>query len=220
MKKINVTDLVCMNDYCTSHHLIVRLDYACTDNLLFGEAIYRPNAALWLHKDLAQAVLCAAQNFYDHHGFRLVVFDGLRTVEAQAKMLTTRRVLENPHWLEKPALLSSPGSGGHPRAMAVDVTLMDEAGDLLDMGTPFDYLAKSPHPAENPAHRDYEGHTPEVMRNRGLLTRGMMDAAETASCPLWPLPQEWWDFRLPPEVYGQYAPLSEDDLLPAQKLMA
>ncbi len=220
MKKINATDLVCVNDYCTSHHLIVRLDYACTDNLLFGEVIYRPDAALWLHKDLARVVLCAAQNFYDHHGLRLVVFDGLRTVEAQAKMLTTHRVLDNPHWLEKPALLSSPGSGGHPRAMAVDVTLLDEAGDLLDMGTPFDYLATSPHPAENPAHRDYQGHVPEIMRNRDLLTRGMLDAAEIVSCPLWPLPQEWWDFRLPPEVYGQYAPLSEDDLLPAQKLMA
>jgi D-alanyl-D-alanine dipeptidase len=46
----------------------------------------------------------------------------------------------------------------------------------------------------------------------------MMDAAEQAGVELFPLPQEWWDFRLPAEIYGQYAPLADEDLPPAMRM--
>lgn len=219
MKKIEASDLVLMNDYSSAYPLRINVAYAQPDNLLFGEAIYRRQAGLWLHKDLAQIVLKAAQHCYDRHGYRFILYDGLRTVEAQEKMLRTQRVKDNPHWLDEPRLLSPPGAGAHPRAMAIDVGLMDGQGALVDMGTPFDYLAENPYPQHNPAHRDYKGHNAAIMNARKILDNAMLYAAQDQQRDLFLLPEEWWDFRLPYPVYSAYAPLSEDDILPQQKLL-
>lgn len=195
----------------------IDLAYAGPGNLLFQETIYRPDARLWLHEDLAKIVMLAARTLHQNHGLSLVVYDGLRTVEAQQKMLETRRVRDNPHWLEEPRLLSPPGAGGHPRGMAVDVALEGPQG-LLDMGTEFDYLAENAAPAYNPAHREHPDLPPEIRNNRDLLTRAMLDAAKSLKLKLLPLPEEWWDFRLPRAVYEQYEPLSDADL-PSQMRM-
>jgi D-alanyl-D-alanine dipeptidase len=195
----------------------IELAYARPDNLLFGEMIYRPQARLWLHEDLAAIVLLAARDLQKNHGLNLVVYDGLRTIEAQTKMLETQRVQDNPHWLEEPRLLSPPGTGGHPRGMAVDVALEGSNG-LLDMGTAFDYLAENARPAHNPAHREHPGLSPEIRRNRDILTGAMVRAGENLKIPLLPLPEEWWDFRLPRSVYEQYEPLSDAALPPMMRM--
>ncbi|MBL4804673.1 MAG: hypothetical protein JKY71_07385, partial [Alphaproteobacteria bacterium] len=43
-------------------------------------------------------------------------------------------------------------------------------------------------------------------------------AAHKLGITLFPLPQEWWDFRLPPAYTDQYAPLSDADLPPHMRL--
>lgn len=204
---------------CENEALRVDLAYARNDNLLFGERIYRADAGLWLHKNLAAVVLEAARRCFRDHKCSFVLHDGLRTVEAQDKMLRTARVIKNPQWLAEPGLLSKPGAGGHPRAMAVDVSLVDENGQALDMGTPFDFLSDDPGPLRNPAHRQHTKLSRDAVRNRGFLTNAMMGAAESLNVALLPLPQEWWDFRLPKEIYEQYAPLSENDLPEEMRLM-
>lgn len=188
----------------------VELAYAREDNLLFGERIYRPDAGLWLHTDLARVVGRAAQSLFQRQ-YRLVLYDGLRTTEAQEKMLETQRVRENPHWLEEPRLLSPPGAGAHPRGMAIDCSIETLEGVLLDMGTAFDFLAADPSPQANPAHRDF-AHNTDIAVNRALLDDAMCEAAAALRIDLHLLPQEWWDFRLPPDIYEAYAPLSDTDL--------
>ena len=179
---------------------------------MLGEAIYRRNARLWLHEDLARIVLLACRICRKNHGFHMVLYDGLRTVEAQQKMLETVRVQQNPHWLEEPRLLSPPGAGGHPRGMAIDIALETPQGQLLDMGTPFDFLAENAMPEHNPAHRQHSGLTANIRQNRHILENVMMQAAQILNIPLLPLPQEWWDFRLPSSIYERYNPLSDADL--------
>lgn len=196
-----------MDLFTADYPIIIDPAYARADNLLFGARIYRSDARLWLHIDLARVVVLAARLIHDQSGYACVLYDGLRTIEAQAAMLDTQRVRENPHWLEEPRLLSPPGTGAHPRGMAIDMALVDADGGLIDMGTKFDDLTEK-------AHRDYT-HAPQVLQNRAILTNGMMEAARQLETPLWPLPQEWWDFRLPPEVYESYDPLS-DHILPPQ----
>lgn len=212
MIKIHPEDLICMNAMAQQTPFRVDLAYAKADNLLFGERIYTANAQLYLHKDLARIVIKAAKKCYENHGVIFVLYDGLRTTDAQSKMMQTQRVLQNPHWLEEPRLLSPAGAGGHPRAMAIDIGLMDENKCLLDMGTPFDFLAANPHPDHNPAHRAYKGHSAEIMKNREILDSCMMSAAQELDLPLTPLAEEWWDFRAPASVYNQYAALSDADL--------
>ena len=206
---IQPQDLVCMNKYEGTHHYRVDLAYAQTDNFLFGERIYRENARLWLHESLADIVKNAATYCLENHNLRYILYDGLRTTDAQEAMIKTRRALDNPHWLEKPRLLSLPGAGGHPRGMAIDIGLETLDGELIDMGTAFDYLSENPE--SNPAHRAFP-HNQDIMDNRKILDDSMKQAAESLNTPLLPLPEEWWDFRLPSDLYGQYEPLSESGL--------
>lgn len=212
LKTISPSDLIPMDQYCDDYPITINLAYQhdCAPNI-FGK-IYRDGARLWLHKDLAQVVLGAAK-IVSAQGYGLVLYDGLRTVEAQALMGQSNIVKANPHWLEEPGrLLSPPGAGAHPRGMAIDLSLADENGDSVDMGTDFDYLAENSQAAHNPAHREFEGLDKNTQNNRALLTDAMVKSSKSLSFPLLPLPQEWWDFRFPTQIYEQYAPLNDADL--------
>lgn len=215
LQAINPASLVEMNAF-TGPALRVECAYARDDNLLFGERIYRADAKLWLHADLAGIVLKAAE-MAQKSGYRLILYDGLRTVEAQEKMLRTDQVKKNPQWLEEPRLLSPPGAGAHPRGMAIDLSLETAAGALLDMGTPFDFLAASPAPEHNQAHRLHPQPS-EIARNRALLDGFMRGASESLNIPLFFLPQEWWDYRLPTEIWQNYAPLHDRGLPPERRM--
>jgi D-alanyl-D-alanine dipeptidase len=216
-KKIPSSDLIAMTNFAAQNLLRIDLAYARSDNFLFGERIYRPDAHLLLHKTLAAIVERAAQRAKSA-GYSLILYDGLRTTTAQEKMLHTQRVMDNPHWLQEPRLLSPPGSGAHPRGMAIDLSLQTAEGQLLDMGTVFDFLANNAAATHNAAHRYYVHLMPEYAQNRAVLNGFMIQAAEECKTPLFLLPQEWWDFRLPAEYYEQYEPLSDDDLPTAMRL--
>ncbi|MCB1563933.1 MAG: D-Ala-D-Ala dipeptidase [Alphaproteobacteria bacterium] len=216
--RVQSETLIPMEPFADKLPLRVELAYAREDNTLFGERIYRPQARLFLYKDLAE-IVCGAAARLGRAGYRLILYDGLRTMEAQARMLETARVRANPHWLEEPRLLSPPGAGAHPRGMAVDCGVETEKGVLLNMGTVFDFLADSSAPAHNPAHRDYPHLSEEVRRNRAVLDMVMRESAVSLGSDLFPLPQEWWDFRLPPSFYERFAPLSDSDL-PEEMRMA
>lgn len=184
---------------------------------IFGMALYRPEARLWLHKEFAEIVTLAAERCHRETGYLFVLKDGLRTVEAQALMQTTDIVKANPHWTQEPnRLLSPPGKGGHPRGMAVDIVLETQSGALVEMGTRFDHLTKNP--AINPARRGFEGISAEAKANRQLLEDFMVAAAKDLNKPMLPLPSEWWDFRFPASYSEQYAPISDRDLPPHMRM--
>lgn len=216
MQKIDSRELIDMAEMLSDLPVRIELAYALEDNLLFDERIYRADAKLWLHVRLAKIVEIAARSLVGSD-YRLVLYDGLRTTTAQEKMLSTKRVQDHPHWLEEPRLLSPPGKGAHPRGMAIDVSLEHREDGLLDMGSAFDYLSDDPSPKGNIAHRHYE-HSDEVMQNRKMLDDLMLKAAEAYGEELLLLPQEWWDFRLPPTVYEVYASLSDEDLPLAMRM--
>lgn len=210
--KLTADLLIPMDQFEKGDPVRVDIAYARDDNLLFGQRIYSKNARLWLHRDLAEIVCAASRAIHKKYGYYCMLYDGLRTVDAQEAMLITQRVQDNPDWLEEPnRLLSPPGAGAHPRGMAIDIALEDASGRPLDMGTPFDDLSER-------AHRDYP-HTEDVQDNRAVLCDAMMQAARALGRPLLPLPAEWWDFRFPPDVYESYAPLSDSDLPDDMRMM-
>ena len=211
IKTINAEDLICMDNYAEEHNFRVDLAYASSGNLLFGERIYREGSKLWLHKDLAKITLRAAEICFEKHDLHFVLYDGLRTIEAQSAMMETRRVKDNPHWLEEPRLLSPAGTGGHPRGMAIDIGLENSEGELIDMGCAFDYLAEDPTAEHNPAHRKYN-HPQNIVNNRKILDDCMNRSAQLLNIDIVMLAEEWWDFRIPADIYNRYAPLSDAEL--------
>jgi D-alanyl-D-alanine dipeptidase len=181
---------------------------------IFGTALYRPGAALWLHILFAPIVLEAARLLAERHNTGLILKDGLRTMEAQVAMQETAIVKANPQWCEGPSrLLSLPGQGGHPRGMAVDVAPYDlTSGAPWDMGTVFDTM----HPS---SARAYTGFHESVLIRRARLEKAFVDAAASSDLPMLPLPSEWWDFRFPASFSERYAPVS-DNILPPHMRMA
>ncbi len=218
IKTIKIEDLVCMDDYADTYHYAVDLAYARADNILFREQVYKSDAKLWLHKDLAEIVFEAAQTCYEEHGMRFVLYDGLRTIEAQESMSQTQRVRDNPSWLEPPRMVSRPGKGGHPRGMAIDVGLMADDGSLLNMGCAFDTISEHTDEVRNLAHRKH-AHTDDILANREILNQSLLNAAKNQDKSLHMLRAEWWDFRLPLSVYREYQPVSEADLPEHMKLI-
>lgn len=219
LKIIPAADLVALDDFVGVEPLRVDLVYAKADHPrnIFGTAIYRPDARMWAHKDLARVIVAAARLCFARSGLIFEVKDCLRTVEAQEKMRQTEIVRRNPHWLVEPnRLLSPPGLGAHPRGMAVDVVLLDAQGREVDMGTPFDYLTEDR--ANNPAARSFTNFPAGVLANRRLLESVMVEAGTALGMPIYPLPQEWWDFRFLPDYTRGFAPITDAELPPAQRM--
>lgn len=217
-KTIDPSKLIPMDLCAQFYPLQVQLAYAHDKAPnIFGK-IYHDDAKLWLHEDLAKIVCLAAKNLNDETGYNLVLYDGLRTHNAQAEMAEADIVKANPQWMEEPRLLSPPGAGAHPRGMAIDISVLDENGHLIDMGTDFDHLAEEQGAEKNPAHRSYKKMGDEHAKNRALLTDPMVEAAKTLEFNLVAYPEEWWDFRFERDFYEEYAPLY-DDALPAEMRM-
>lgn len=217
MKQILPSELVPFDLVAADNGMAVDLVYAKPHHSenIFGP-IYHPKARMWGHIDMVVLVALAARHLRKTKGWTLVVKDCLRPVEAQQKILMTKPVLQHPEWLDEGGFLSSPGKGGHPRGMAVDLAAIDKAGMVVDFGTPFDAFAASPLPELNPAHRQHPHISGQVQQNRKTLDDAMCRAAERMGRELILLQSEWWDFRFPSSETSEYAPLKEDDLEPWQ----
>lgn len=168
----------------------------------FGK-IYREGAKIWVHKDLAKITLHAAEILYAEKGWDLKVMDCLRTIEGQEGM---QSVVKQNNWSED--YVSSPGSGAHPRAMAIDLVPVDAVtGKVIDMGSAFDHFGDK-------SGRNSPDLTETQKQNRNALNSAMLRAANELGMgqDLELLASEWWDFRFNKERWSQYPALSDLDL--------
>lgn len=219
MKSLDINDLIPMDLFSSDSPLGIEVMYA--GPLSFCGPVYRPDARLSLHRDMAEVVLLTAHLLQQRANGTLMLYDGLRTTTVQALICDTPIVKAHPHWTAEGPLrmFAPPGKGGHPRGMAVDVSVRAPDGTLWDMGTIVDALpAGGADRDTNPAHREYPQLRPLVRRNRDLLTNAFIEAAELLGRVIRPLPTEWWDFRFPDDIYNAYAPLSDADVPPSLRL--
>ncbi len=207
MRYVNARDLVLMAEFEKQFPIEIDLVYSQPDhaNNHFG-SVYSKKAKLWCHKDIAKITLLAAKKLEEHCGWKLRIFDCLRTIEAQ-------EIMANKGF--DSSLVSLPGSGAHPRAMAIDVQPVDRCRNLVDMGTPFDHFANDL--TDNPAARNYTkfiscAEAFEYRSKRSTLETAFRWAATKLNLKMLPLPQEWWDFRLDESIWTQFAPINENSL--------
>ncbi|HPD82265.1 MAG: M15 family metallopeptidase [Alphaproteobacteria bacterium] len=208
-KKINPSELLPFSLFIDREPIQIDLVYADANHPrnIFETAIYQPTAQLWAHKDIAAITLLTARILNKKYGWVLELKDCLRTVEAQAAMQETDIVKAHPEWcIDGPdRMLSPPGLGAHPRAMAIDVCVFDKNNEEVNMGTPFDHMGPE-------SARNYQNFSKAVLDHRKKLEDAFILSAKMLALPLYLVASEWWDFRLPAEIYNKYSPLSDADL--------
>lgn len=151
----------------------IDLKYATADNLT-GQPIYRYARCL-LHADAAKA-LAKSIGIANVAGYSLLILDAYRPPAAQAILW---QACPNQDYVA-PLTRGS----NHSRGTAVDVTLIDEQGEIVDMGTGFDEMSEHSHPYHPavPVH---------AQRNRLMLNAIMLGGGFTG------IATEWWHFELP-----------------------
>ena len=150
----------------------IEMRYATTNN--FTGAVIYPCGRFFLRREAADA-LAKARRILAGKGYGLKLFDGYRPRPAQQKL-----------WDKVPDrnYVAPPWEGSmHNRGVAVDLTLTDNRGRELDMGTPYDFFGPE-------AHSDYQKLPEEVLLRRRLM-REAMEAAGFRG-----IRTEWWHFSL------------------------
>lgn len=163
----------------------VHLVYATSDNFM-RETVYTGITRAWLHPDAARKLITAQQLLKkEHPELTLVIYDAARPMSVQRKMWSLVRGTDKVNYVSNP----SNGGGLHNYGMAVDVTILDPAGQPLPMGTPFDFFGEEAHTNNEEALLASEKITREEFDNRHLLRRIMRNAGFRT------IPYEWWHFN-------------------------
>jgi len=153
------------------------LRYA-TDNNFVDEQMYECGKCFI--REEAYAALRSIRTVLKAKGYGIILYDCYRPKPVQQKL-----------WNKVPnaSYVTPPSRGSmHNRGVALDLGLIDKAGNILDMGTEFDYFGRE-------GHHDYYNHPKEVLDNRKLL-KSTMEQYNFAS-----IRTEWWHYSY---VIGEY----------------
>lgn len=161
----------------------VELRYATPHNFV-GRDMYAGFDCAWLHRHAADGLARVAASLRAvRPDLRVLVLDALRPQRVQALMWESLEGTDLRQYLAEPVRGSI-----HSFGMAVDVTLIDVAGQELDMGTPFDDLTERSHPALETALVERGELTAAHIHHRQILRDAM-------SANGWQgISTEWWHF--------------------------
>lgn len=167
------------------------LKYTTTDNFM-GKDAYGDLTDCYLQKDVAEMLKRAQKNLQEKHkGYHFIVYDGARPFTVQKKMWDIVKGTDKAHYVAKPDAKGSM----HNYGCAVDLSVVDDKGVPLDMGTAFDHLGTE-------ARTDIEAD----LLKQGKITQKQLDnrlilreAMEKEGFKV--LKREWWHFNAFPDSY-------------------
>lgn len=165
--------------------LRIDLMYARADNFL-QKAVYKGITRAWLRPEAARMLVEANRALKkEHPHWTLIVYDAARPLSVQRLMWQIVRGTAHTSYVSNPAN----GGGLHNYGMAVDVTIADETGRPLPMGTPVDYFGAEAHTDQEEKLVETGRISREAYENRRLLRRVMRSAGFRI------IPYEWWHFN-------------------------
>ncbi len=177
--------------------LVVEMRYF-GDNNFVGRPIDGYEQPLCLLTRQAAAALDEVARDLQPRGLKLKVFDCYRPRRAVAHFLRWAQAIEDLRRkaafypdMDKSALFTDgyvASRSGHSRGSTVDLTLVNEAGGELDMGTPFDFLSPRSSPSDTRV-------SAQARTNRALLASAMSRRGFR------PYAKEWWHFTLRGEPF-------------------
>ena len=164
--------------------IVVDLMYAKGDNFV-GEVMYDFSDA-YLYPEAAKAVVYANKILARlHPGWRLCVYDATRPMAVQQKMWDKVQGTKMQNYVSNP----KNGGGLHNYGLAVDVSIVNQVGDSIDMGTKVDALTYLSH-IDNEEELAEQGKISwQAVENRRLLRRVMREAGFLT------IRTEWWHFN-------------------------
>jgi D-alanyl-D-alanine dipeptidase len=163
--------------------IAVDLRYASADNFV-GRDLYSPYDCAWLHRDAAAALEQVVAWLARHRpGHTALVLDALRPQRVQEQLWAALDGTDLQMYLANPERGSI-----HSFGMALDITILDDAGEELDMGTGFDDLTERSHPALEAQMLARGEITLAQVANRQLLRDAMFHAGFRG------INTEWWHY--------------------------
>lgn len=154
----------------------------------------------YVRKSVADMLIKAAHTLPD--GMHIKVWDAWRSIETQTYLYNKyyNRIKQEYPYLKDPELterveqfISKPGHNYlHGTGGAIDVTLVDDNGNDLNMGTQFDEF-------NNKTRTDYFEHryNLRILFNRRILYDAMINAGFVNN------PEEWWHFDYGDAIWAE-----------------
>jgi zinc D-Ala-D-Ala dipeptidase len=177
--------------------LIVEMRYAGAHNFV-GRPIDGYEAPRCLLSQTAATAIAEMARDIAPRGLRIKVFDCYRPTRAVMNFVRWARDLKDTAGkaefypeVDKRTLFRDgyiASQSGHSRGSTIDMTLANDDGHELDMGTPFDFFSPKSSPADSTV-------TPEQHANRMLLATAMRRRGFR------PYDREWWHFTLRGEPF-------------------
>jgi len=162
-------DLVLILDYIPD--MVIDLKYATTDNFT-GQVIYENDAAYLRYGTVKK--LMQVQEELKALGYKLVLWDGYRPVEAQFKLW---EICPDSTYVANP----NKGFSKHSRGNTVDITLVTLDGQPVEMPTGFDDFTRK-------ADRDYSDVSEAAAKNSQMLEDIMIKVGFKGYSG------EWWHY--------------------------
>lgn len=169
------------------------LRYVGSNNFV-GRDLYGTLDCRWLHKEAANALSQAVTLLQAKYPeYRLLVLDALRPHRVQIMLWDHLEGTKLRDYVADPARGSI-----HSFGMALDVTIIDQHGKELDMGTAFDEFVEKSHPKQE-AQFLADGSLTSMQFNHRCILRDAMFGAGFRG-----INSEWWHFNFgDPDIVRQ-----------------
>ena len=163
--------------------IAIDLRYATADNFV-GRDLYSPHDCAWLHRDAAAGLeQVVAWLAVARPGYTALVLDALRPQRVQQQLWDALAGTGLQSYLADPARGSI-----HSFGMALDITLLDDTGREVDMGTGFDDLTERSQPGLEAVMLARGELSQAHVDNRQLLRDAMAHAGFAG------IRSEWWHY--------------------------
>jgi D-alanyl-D-alanine dipeptidase len=185
-------------------------------------APYEDKSPYYLRRRVVERLMSAQQQLQQEHpGWQIQIFDAYRPIAVQqfmvdysfADLLRTkgtsladlstaeeRSLLEEIYQFWAPPSLDPDMPPPHSTGAAVDITLVDDVGKTVDMGSPIDELSIRSFPDHFADSSNFLEH--QYHENRQLLNRVMAIAGFQRH------PNEWWHFSWGDQMWAWLRNLS------------
>lgn len=170
-----------------SEFYIIDLKYASADNFM-NENVYNEFNRAFLHSHAAEKLRKAALKLKElKPNYKFIIYDVLRPRSVQWKMWNKVKGTHQEQYIANPEVGSS-----HNYGMAVDLSIIDENGQVLDMGAGFDEFDDISQPKYEAKFRAENRLSLAHIENRNLL-RACMEPVGFKQ-----FTTEWWHFNALP----------------------